>query len=136
MSVEATDAIDLPHPSEDPDIRYCHEGKQYDVLGVDVRLTIVEYDPDGTAEVAGGIVILEAADEGHILPNEFDRSNAGVSRKAVEGRIPDEGHRAVYSVTGLINSVGQMELAEVDAYSYDDLYYDRLDEIEAAEGDD
>lgn len=114
---------DLPDPADDPTLAYCHPGKQYETLDGSARvLTVIDYIPDGPDGLEG-IVILEADGDAY-LPHEFERDVGGVTRAAVAEHVPDASNRAVYSARGLIRAVGQLELGEVDAWSYDDLYYE------------
>lgn len=119
--VNATDhPDDLPHPQEDPDIRYLHEGKQYTVF--DGRtFEIVRWDRDGPA---GGIVVVEWVNEPGHPPHESNRDDAGISHEALQSWIDKYGDEGgVLTGNCILRGVRELNIGEVDPNSYTDLYY-------------
>lgn len=115
---------ELPEPREDPVLKYVHPGKQYRIRG-NRTFTVVEYLPDACPQL-DGIVIIES-DGGDRLYSEHERDRAGVSKDVVEGHIPERTDRAVYTATGILSSLRELEIGEVDPNSYADLYWERQD---------
>jgi hypothetical protein len=125
----ATDAQqdddDLPHPCDDPALKYVHEGKRYDTpLGG--RFEIVAFDPDSRPDV-GGLVTIQDCD-GNPINSEHEHKKGGMSFEALARHIPKADDRGVYSVEGILAMLSRLEFMEVDPYSYDNLYWSQQDE--------
>lgn len=119
--MSTTQTSELPNPTDDPTIKYAHEGKQYTVFASDRTFTIDEFRPaDGPTE--DGIVIIKSDDGEHIL-SEYRHSKGGASRKALGEFEPEEPTRAVWTVEGLMAQLRSFDIGEVDPSSYDDLYW-------------
>lgn len=117
-----TSDSELPHPRDDPPIKYAHEGKQYQIFATGQTFHIDTCLADAMP-TQDGVVIIESDDGEHIL-SEHRHSRGGVSRKAIADYIPDEAERAAWTVRGLITQLRNMEIGEVDPGSYDELYWD------------
>jgi len=113
---------DLPKPSEDPTIKYCHEGKQYNVSTADSDIEIVKFDPDGPC---GGIVVIDWVDtDGHPL-HEHQRDDAGISKENLDPYLEKyEDKGGVITANLLLREIRELNILEVDPRSYDQIYYD------------
>lgn len=111
----------LPKPRDDPTIKYCHEGKQYKLLGRHDRIIeIVHFDPDGPA---GGIVVVDFVDTDDQPPHEHERTDAGATKAALEEYIEEHGEKGgVITVNRLQKDIGELKIGEVDPWSYHELY--------------
>jgi hypothetical protein len=116
---------ELPHPRDDPDIKYCHEGKRYDVAGSDTTFEIVTFDP-GTLPELDGLVVIETVD-GSPINSEHQHRKGGVSRKVLGEHTSDDADRAVWTATGLLSCIRRLEILEDDVGSYRDYYWERQD---------
>jgi hypothetical protein len=122
---ESESGDELPHPRDDPTIKYCHEGKRYDVAGIDTTFEIVAFDPDTLPEL-DGLVLIETVD-GSPINSEHQHHKGGVSRKVLGEHTPDDADRAVWTATGLLSCIRRLEILEDEPGSYRDYYWERQD---------
>jgi len=111
---------ELPHPSDDPDLRYTHVGKQFEVCGSDVTFEIVDRDTSILPQ-ADGIIIIES--ESKMIRSEHESDRSGVSRSALAPYEPEAENKAVWTVQGHINAFRNLRIAETDAWSYEDMFW-------------
>lgn len=121
----------LPEPSEDPDVAYIHPGKTWDVIGGG-EFTITGYYPEGPAD---GVVEFQMAGGVHAM-SEYEQKSSGASREALEQYEPEDSDRGVMTVNGFMSRVQAVEIGEVDAYSYSDLFWNAVDRGDISEDGD
>ncbi|WP_394743334.1 hypothetical protein [Natronococcus roseus] len=126
------DEVPTPYGGNDPEIKYVHPGKKYKVAGSDLEFEIVALYPDALID---GVVILESTD-GSPLLHEYENENGGASRQALEAWLPEEDHRAAYTVGGILQNLRELEIGEVDHNSYTEAYHEELDRRERLDLDD
>jgi hypothetical protein len=118
---------ELPHPQDDPDIKYLHVGKQYKTPHGDI-IEITAYDPDGPAD---GVIAFEFVEGGNGR-HEHERSEGGVRAADIESYIEKyDGY--VQTATMTFKDIKELRLLEVDRRSYADLFYNRVDKQVADE---
>jgi hypothetical protein len=122
---EGASGDELPHPRDDPTIKYCHEGKRYDVAGSDTTFEIAAFDAETLPEL-DGLVIIESVD-GSRINSEHQHRKGGVSRKVLGEHTPADADRAVWTATGLLSCIRRLEILEDDTGSYRDYYWERQD---------
>lgn len=122
----AATADELPHPDADPTLKYCHEGKRYDIFGRDRQLEVVEYVADGPA---GGVVVIDFVDADDQPLHEPKRDDSGISRDALAPYIDEYGDDGgVITANCLLRELRELNIGEVDVWSYADLYHERVEE--------
>lgn len=110
---------ELPHPRDDPDIKYLHEGKQYSTRQGEV-FEIVAYDPSGPA---GGLVVTKWANRSSHPLHEHQRDGGGVSRDVLAPYL-NEYDGAVQTANMMFADIRDLRIMEEDPGSYSDIYYD------------
>lgn len=118
---------ELPHPSEEPEIRWCHEGKEYKVAGIESNIRVVKYLPN---ELSGtGLVVVEFTDREDTPLHETERDESGVEKEALQPYIEKYGDMgAVMSAPRLVKDMQDFKIQEVDFESYHEIYYEETGE--------
>lgn len=120
QTTDGTETDELPHPQDNPQMQYIHEGKEWKTLHGDV-FEIVKYIPDGPC---GGIVVTTWVNKpGHPL-HEHRRSSGGVSKSAIEEYIT-QYDGCIQTVNQMMRDIKNVKITDENTSSYWDYYYNQ-----------